>query len=63
LLVTLQAVGNEITKNIVLAGIGSLTVLDDALVTEEDCGAQFLISEEDVGKNVRDPLVLLTLCL
>lgn len=51
LLIGVKALGNEIAKNLVLAGIGNLTVLDSENVTEEDLGSQFLITEEDVGKN------------
>lgn len=51
LLVGMKALASEIAKNLVLAGIGSLTILDPGLVTEEDLGAQFLISEEHVGQN------------
>jgi ubiquitin-like 1-activating enzyme E1 A len=50
-LITLKALGSEIAKNIVLAGIHSLTVVDHALVTESDLGAQFFISESDIGMN------------
>lgn len=49
LLINLGALGSEITKNIVLSGIGSLTILDSATITEEDLGAQFFISKDDVG--------------
>lgn len=52
LLVNLKALGNEVAKNLVLAGIGSLTILDNDLVTEDDLGSQFLISDDDVGKPV-----------
>lgn len=52
LLVTIKGLGNEIAKNLVLAGIGALTVNDPGVVTEEDLGAQFLITEELVGRNV-----------
>jgi ubiquitin-like 1-activating enzyme E1 A len=52
LLVSIKALANEIAKNLVLAGIGSITLADHELVTEEDLGAQFFISEADVGKNV-----------
>lgn len=48
----MRAIANEIAKNLVLSGIGSLTVQDDQLVEEEDLGAQFLVSNEDIGKNV-----------
>ena len=49
LLINLGAIGNEITKNIVLSGIGSLTILDSHDVTEEDLGAQFFIGKDDIG--------------
>jgi ubiquitin-like 1-activating enzyme E1 A len=48
----MNSVGNEVAKNLVLAGIGALTILDDTVVTEDDLGACFLLSEADVGKNV-----------
>lgn len=57
LLVTIKALGNEIAKNLVLAGIGSLTVLDSEAVVEEDLGAQFLIDESHVGQNVCWPFL------
>jgi len=49
----MKALGNEIAKNLVLAGIHSLTILDDALVAEEDLGAQFFLSEHanPIGEN------------
>ena len=49
LLVTARALGNEVGKNLVLAGIGSLTVADHENVTEEDLGAQFLLATPSVG--------------
>lgn len=52
LLITMKALGNEIAKNLVLAGIGSLTVLDSEMVTESDVASQFFVTEEDIGKNV-----------
>ncbi|KAK8048421.1 sumo activating enzyme [Apiospora phragmitis] len=33
------------------AGIGSLTVIDDQLVTEADLGAQFFLTKEHIGQN------------
>lgn len=51
LLIGMKALGNEIAKNLVLAGIGSLTILDHELVTEDDLCSQFLITEKDIGKN------------
>jgi len=52
LVINVGALANEIIKNIVLAGIGSLTILDANIVTESDLGAQFFLEESDVGKNV-----------
>ncbi|KAK8199359.1 NEDD8-activating enzyme E1 regulatory subunit [Phyllosticta capitalensis] len=51
LLISMKALANEVAKNLVLAGIKSLTVVDHEVVTEDDLGAQFFISEEDIGKN------------
>jgi ubiquitin-like 1-activating enzyme E1 A len=47
----MRALANEVAKNLVLAGIGSLTIVDDGIVTEDDLGAQFFITDADVGKN------------
>lgn len=52
LLITIRALANEVAKNLVLAGVGSLTVLDPDVVTEDDLGGQFFIGEEHVGMNV-----------
>ena len=51
LLVGLKALANEIAKNLVLAGVGSLTLADHEPVTEDDLGCQFFISEEYIGQN------------
>lgn len=53
LLITIRALANEVAKNLVLAGIGSLTVLDPDTVTEDDLSGQFFIGEEHIGVNVR----------
>ncbi|KAL1919909.1 uncharacterized protein VTP21DRAFT_1841 [Calcarisporiella thermophila] len=39
----------ETCKNLVLAGIGALTLLDDAKVAEEDLGANFFLELKDIG--------------
>lgn len=39
-LVNVTALGTEILKNIVLPGIGGFTIVDGALVTEEDIGCK-----------------------
>ncbi|KAF2430465.1 hypothetical protein EJ08DRAFT_612555 [Tothia fuscella] len=51
LLIRIKALANEVAKNLVLAGIGSLTIIDEEKVTEEDLAAQFFVSEADIGKN------------
>jgi ubiquitin-like 1-activating enzyme E1 A len=53
LLISLRALGTEVAKSLTLAGVCSLTVVDDELVTEEDVGVgQFFLRAEDVGKPV-----------
>lgn len=51
LLIGLKALGTEIAKNLVLAGVGTLTVLDGEVVSEEDLGSQFLVNESQIGQN------------
>ncbi|BDD62016.1 hypothetical protein MPDQ_005044 [Monascus purpureus] len=51
LLITIKALANEVAKNLVLAGIGSLTIVDHDVVKEEDLGAQFFLSEAHIGQN------------
>ncbi|KAI1335531.1 hypothetical protein F5Y15DRAFT_409107 [Xylariaceae sp. FL0016] len=51
LLITMKALATEVAKNLVLAGIGSLTIVDDQQVTETDLGAQFFVSHENIGQN------------
>jgi ubiquitin-like 1-activating enzyme E1 A len=58
LVANLRGVATETIKNIVLAGIGKLILVDAESVTEEDLGAGFFFREGDVGKNVRVPLTL-----
>jgi len=49
LVLSLRGTACEVIKNIVLAGIGTLRIADDELVSEEDLGAGFFYREEDVG--------------
>jgi ubiquitin-like 1-activating enzyme E1 A len=49
LVIRLRGVATETIKNIVLAGIGKLIVIDDALVQPEDVGAGFFFRDEDVN--------------
>ena len=53
LVVNLRGVATETIKNIVLAGIGKLVILDAEDVAAEDLGAGFFFRDEDVGKKVR----------
>ncbi|KAK7469090.1 E1 ubiquitin-activating protein aos1 [Stygiomarasmius scandens] len=50
LVVQLRGTATEAIKNIVLAGIGKLIIVDGEEVTEEDLGAGFFFRDEDVGK-------------
>ncbi|ORY31798.1 hypothetical protein BCR39DRAFT_80560 [Naematelia encephala] len=52
LLLSLRSLAHETIKNLVLAGIGRLIIMDDGLVMEADLGGGFLFREEDgaVGK-------------
>jgi hypothetical protein len=54
LILTLRALSQETIKNLVLAGVGRLIVMDDADVSERDFGAGLLFREGkgDVGKKV-----------
>ncbi|KAH8556118.1 SUMO-activating enzyme subunit 1-like protein [Umbelopsis sp. PMI_123] len=47
----IKGLGNEICKNLVLAGVGSLTILDHETVIIEDLGSQFFLTESDIGMN------------
>jgi ubiquitin-like 1-activating enzyme E1 A len=55
LLISIKALGTEIAKNLILNGIGSLTIVDSDQVSEEDLGAQYYVREEDIGRNVSYP--------
>lgn len=46
----MRGLANEIAKNLVLAGVGSITLLDGSAVSEVDLGCQFLLAE--VGESV-----------
>ena len=52
LLIGVSGLGAEVAKNIILAGIKSIVLLDPSQVSEEDQCSQFLVGREDVGKNV-----------
>lgn len=51
LLAGLNGLGAEVAKNLVLAGIKSITLLDHRTVTENDFSTQFMIERTAIGKN------------
>lgn len=52
LVLQLRGVATETIKNVVLAGIGKLIVVDHEDVKEEDLGCGFFFRDEDVGQKV-----------
>ncbi|KAJ3125565.1 SPS-sensor component ptr3 [Nowakowskiella sp. JEL0407] len=50
LLIGLKGLGVEIAKNIVLAGVKSVTVYDPTPTKISDLGSQFFLHEDDIGK-------------
>ncbi|VVB13450.1 unnamed protein product [Arabis nemorensis] len=51
LLSGMQGLGVEIAKNIILAGVKSVTLHDENVVELWDLSSNFVFTEEDVGKN------------
>ncbi|KAK9765192.1 E1 ubiquitin-activating protein [Basidiobolus ranarum] len=51
LIVGLKGLGVEIAKNVVLAGVKTVTLYDPQLVEISDLSAQFFLTSEDVGKS------------
>ena len=49
LLLTAGAVGTEALKNLVLPGVGHVTIADAALVTPRDVASNFFVAPEHVG--------------
>ncbi|KAK1134014.1 E1 ubiquitin-activating protein [Melipona bicolor] len=47
----LGGLGVEIAKNVILGGVKSVTLHDDALCQISDLGSQFYLTEADIGKN------------
>ena len=44
-------VGVETLKNLILPGVGSFTIVDDAVVSEKDLGVNFFLEESSLGKS------------
>lgn len=53
LIVNLRGLAAEVCKNIVLAGIGKLTIADERDVSEEDLGSGYFFRESDIGSKAR----------
>ncbi|KIY44777.1 hypothetical protein FISHEDRAFT_67326 [Fistulina hepatica ATCC 64428] len=54
LVIRLRGIATEVIKNIVLAGVGKLIIIDGDDVAEEDLGAGFFFTDNDVGKKKVD---------
>jgi len=53
LLIGLGGLGVEVAKNVILAGVKSVTLFDATVVATADLGSQFYLTEADVGKATR----------
>jgi ubiquitin-activating enzyme E1 len=51
LVIGLGGLGVEVAKNVILAGLKSITIHDTDQVSLRDLGSQFYLSESDVGRN------------
>ncbi|KAK7470927.1 E1 ubiquitin-activating protein [Stygiomarasmius scandens] len=51
LIVGMQGLGVEIAKDVVLAGVKSVTIFDPEPVTIQDLSSQFFLREGDIGKS------------
>ncbi|GAA5812811.1 hypothetical protein MFLAVUS_006270 [Mucor flavus] len=51
LIAGVRGLSDEVCKNLALAGVASITLLDHENVTEADLGAQFFLTEENIGQN------------
>jgi amyloid beta precursor protein binding protein 1 len=54
LLINADGVGTETMKNLVLPGVGNITILDDKIVTELDYGNNFFVEPSSFGKSRAD---------
>jgi ubiquitin-activating enzyme E1 len=50
LIVGMNGLGVETAKNVILAGVKSVTLHDDGLATMNDLASQFYITEDDLGQ-------------
>jgi ubiquitin-like 1-activating enzyme E1 A len=52
LLIGFRGLNSEICKNLVLAGVKSITILENAITSSSDLGSHIFLTSESVGKNV-----------
>ena len=50
-LINATCTGVEILKSLILPGIGSFTIVDDAIVTGSDVGSNFFLTQSCIGSN------------
>ncbi|KAI9298589.1 ubiquitin-activating emzyme E1 [Neoconidiobolus thromboides FSU 785] len=46
----LNGLGLEVAKNLILSGVGSVSIFDDKRVTIDDLSSQYFLTEDDIGK-------------
>lgn len=51
LLINATAAGTETLKNLILPGVGFITILDDKLVEQRDLGTNFFVTKDSLGKS------------
>ena len=56
LLLGSSPVGVELLKNLVLPGVGFITIVDDRLVTERDLGINFFVTEESLNTPIAEEI-------
>ena len=54
-----DSVASEFLKNMLLHGVNSVVIVDDAKVTEADLGSNFFVDEESIGKSRAETVALL----
>ena len=59
LLINADATGSETLKNLVLPGVGRFTIVDDKLVTDDDLGVNFFVSDDYIGRQRAETVVAL----
>lgn len=59
LVIGLKGVAAEISKNLILSGVKSITMMDPEKVVEGDINSQYFFYPEDVGQNVNIFILLI----